>query len=113
MRYLPIGLIMAVLFFVPCAIAKGNPDCFACNSSHFMLQDFEKQPVVRSEDGVKSVLLTKEYTFKVMYQRAVLREFTFGDMSANIEVGWSPDSKQFFISYSDGGAVGNYHVHLY
>lgn len=28
----------------------------------------------------------------------------------NAEVKWSPDSKAFFLTYSDGGSVGSYHV---
>ena len=30
----------------------------------------------------------------------------------NAEVAWSPDSKVFFITYSDGGNVGTYHVKI-
>ncbi|MBI3661558.1 MAG: hypothetical protein HY234_00690 [Acidobacteria bacterium] len=29
------------------------------------------------------------------------------------EVAWAPDSKAFFVTYSDGGAVGNFHVVIY
>jgi len=30
----------------------------------------------------------------------------------NAEVAWSPDSKAFFVTYSDGGNVGTYHVRV-
>jgi hypothetical protein len=30
----------------------------------------------------------------------------------NAEVAWSPDSKAFFVTYSDGGNVGTYHVRI-
>jgi hypothetical protein len=29
------------------------------------------------------------------------------------ELGWAPDSKAFFVTYSDGGAVGTYHVKVF
>lgn len=29
------------------------------------------------------------------------------------EVAWSPDSRDFFVTYSDGGAVGTFHVLVY
>jgi len=29
------------------------------------------------------------------------------------EVAWSPDSKAFFVTYSDGGAIGMFHVLIY
>jgi hypothetical protein len=31
----------------------------------------------------------------------------------NAEVEWSPDSKAFFVTYSDGGNVGTYHVKIF
>jgi hypothetical protein len=37
---------------------------------------------------------------------------TIGD-SVNAEVGWSPDSAAFFLSYSDGGNIGTYHVQVF
>jgi hypothetical protein len=31
----------------------------------------------------------------------------------NSELGWAPDSKAFFVTYSDGGNVGTYHVRVF
>jgi len=31
----------------------------------------------------------------------------------NAEAAWSPDSKAFFVTYSDGGNVGTYHVKIF
>jgi hypothetical protein len=90
-----------------------DPDSFACRSSHYMLDDFEKQPTVPSPDKMKAVQLTKEYQFRVTVGKTVLSDFVLPDVSSNVEVGWSPDSSEFFISYSDGGAIGGYRVHLY
>lgn len=33
--------------------------------------------------------------------------------SVNSELGWAPDSKAFFVTYSDGGNVGTYHTLVY
>ena len=90
-----------------------NPSCFACSSSYFTLDDFEKQRVVDSPDGQKRVQLTKSGKFRVLIGDVVTAEITMPEISCNIEVGWSPDSEQFFISYSDGGAAGGYYVHMY
>ncbi len=90
-----------------------DPDSFACRSSHYMLDDFETQPTVPSPDKMKAVRLTKDYKFRVTVGKTVLSNFGIPDVSCNVEVGWSPDSSEFFISYSDGGAIGNYHVQLY
>jgi len=86
---------------------------FACASAHYMLEDFDKQPSVPSPDGSTAVQLTKGDKFRVVANDTVLGNLNFPDVSSNIEVGWSPDSSQLFISYSDGGEIGGYHVHLF
>ena len=78
-----------------------------------MLDDFEKQPTIPSPDNRKAVQLTKDGKFRVTVGKTQLSDFDLPDVSCNVEVGWSPDSSEFFISYSDGGAIGGYHVHLY
>jgi hypothetical protein len=90
-----------------------NRYSFACNSRHLMLEDFEKEPTIDSPDKVKVVQLTKDYKFRVAVAVKEVSNFELPDISSNVEVGWSPDSSQFFISYSDGGAVGGYHARLY
>jgi len=90
-----------------------DPDSFACRSSHYMLDDFEKQPTVSSPDHMKAVQLTKNRKFRVTAGKTILSDFGLPDVSCNVEVEWSPDSSEFFISYSDGGAIGGYHVDLY
>lgn len=78
-----------------------------------MLEDSEKEPVMSSPDKTKAIQLTKDYKFRVKVAGTVISELTIKDVSTNIEIGWSPDSPQFFISYSDGGEVGGYHVRLF
>lgn len=90
-----------------------DPDAFGCTSRRFKLDDFANQPKVFSPDKQKAIQPTREFKFQVEANKTVLSEFSFPDISANIEIGWSPDSSQFFISYSDGGAIGAYHVHLF
>jgi len=89
------------------------PGAFACNSRHFMADDFQNRPVVKSPDGGIAVRLTTDGTFDVVVGDAVVSQLKFPDIESNIEIGWSPDSSQFFISYSDSGATGGFHVHLY
>jgi len=112
----PYWLLMAVALISHCLLAQSvghDPYSFGCRSSHYMLDDFEKQPTVSSPDNMKSVQLTKDGKFRVAVGKTILSDFGLPDVSCNVEVGWSPDSSQFFISYSDGGAIGGYHVYLY
>jgi hypothetical protein len=112
----PQFLLLLLLVLPPCVLGSGkphDPDSFACTSRHFMLDDFANHPEVLSPDKQKAIQLTSNFKFQVRADKAVLSELSLPDISANVEIGWSPDSSQFFISYSDGGAVGAYHVHLY
>ena len=93
---------------------RHDPTAFACDSKIFSLQDFESSPSVMSPDGKNRVRLNKDHSFRVLADEAeIARLGNDFDMSCCIEVGWAPDSKQFFISYSNGGATGGYSVRLY
>jgi len=114
--FFPYSLVMVLALFPHPLLGQSvahDPDSFACRSSHYMLDDFETQPTVFSPDNMKAVRLTKDFKFRVTIGRTAVSEFGIPDVSCNVEVGWSPDSSEFFISYSDGGAIGNYHVHMY
>ncbi|HEV3279643.1 MAG TPA: hypothetical protein VG860_22840 [Terriglobia bacterium] len=103
---------LALTHFVRAQPQEKNPR-FACVSNFFTLRDFEKQPTVVSPDREKSVQLTRDYMFRVVSSSAVVTDINLPDISSDIEVGWSPDSTQFFISYSNGGETGGYVVHMY
>jgi hypothetical protein len=102
---------LALTHFVRAQPQEKNPR-FACVSNFFTLQDFEKQPTVVSPDTEKSVQLTRDYMFRVVPSSAVVTDINLPDISSDIAVGWSPDSTQFFISYSNGGETGGYDVHM-
>jgi hypothetical protein len=115
-RFLPLlccAIVLPVPFPHRLMAQRAEHDSFACTSRHYMLDDFEKQPAVSSPDKTKAVQLTKGYKFRVKVGDQVISAITINDISSNVEVGWSPDSSQFFISYSDGGLVGRYHVRLF
>jgi hypothetical protein len=44
--------------------------------------------------------------------RAASYRVSFGGF-VNAEVSWSPDSSAFFVTYSDSGAIGQYHMLVY
>jgi hypothetical protein len=120
MRKLTLGVVICVaidcLSLTRVALAQRqtrNPSSFACNSSLFTLGDFQKKPAVSSPDRGKRVQLTEDYKFRILSGRAVVADFEMPEISSNVEIGWSPDSKQFFVSYSDSGAIGGFHVHMY
>src|SRR5712692_68448 len=88
-------------------------DNFACSARSFELSSFEAQPSVISPDGRKRVQLLKGYTIAVMVGEARLRTLDFKDLNCCIEIGWSRDSNQFFVMYSNSGGYARYVIYLY
>jgi hypothetical protein len=83
---------------------------FPCQAQTFFIQDAGK-PVanVRSPDRQKRVVLDDASVFAVVVHGRRLGTLKYYEMNSNIYVGWSPDSSQFFIMYSDG----DWHVHMF
>jgi len=73
---------------------------------------------VPSPDGKKAIVIKppenpssyETHTVLIRSGRHVYR--TRIGALVNAEVAWSPDSKAFFVTYSDGGNVGTYHVRV-
>lgn len=95
------------------AEGRQNPVGFACHSRYFVVMSYPEHPDVVSPDGKSEVHLTKAFSFRVMSGGKQIATLSYGDISCCLEVGWSPDSSQFFIMYSDGGAMGGFHTHIF
>jgi len=75
--------------------------------------------VIPSPNGEKAILVrppkapASDETHEVVV-RAYGREFPT-DVGAlvNAEAAWAPDSSAFFVTFSDGGNVGTYHVKVF
>jgi|GEM_PF-2275704 len=75
-------------------------------------RDYE--PIVaEGRDGIAILLNAKGAEFSVELERRTIFTFTVPDLSSNAEVLWSPDGKSFALNYSDGGAIGGFHVRLF
>ena len=73
--------------------------------------------IVPSPDGTKAIVVKKgaesEGGNRVTV-RAFNREFkTRIGFMVNSEVAWAPNSRSFFVTYSDGGNVGTYHTKIF
>lgn len=56
---------------------------------------------------------SKQGRFSVRRRARTVFTFQVDDLSSNAEILRSPDGKAFALSYSDGGAIGRFHVRLF
>jgi len=102
-----------------CATAKAQahsrqPYVLTCPEHQYMLQDFDsgKESVV-SPDRRNRVILAKDGSLRIFAGEREIGEVALPDISADLEVVWAPDSRKFGVTYSDGGATGGFHAHVY
>jgi hypothetical protein len=91
-----------------------DPYLYACSGNNFMEEDAgQPRTTVLSPDGRKRIAMIRPKVFTVTIDGRIVRTLRYPAINAGIETGWSPDSTQFFVMYSAGGAIGDYHVHLF
>ena len=78
-----------------------------------------KESVITSPDG-KNAILVKAPSNPASDETHTVTVKSYGHTYktkigswANAEAAWSPDSKAFFVTYSDGGNVGTYRVKVF
>ena len=111
-------MILSLLPLLPCVLSAQTPQtspfAYAVSSKTFDLHDFGKPKAkVFSPDGAKSVRMIKGGKFAVFQGSHSVAEISVEELLSNIEIGWSPDSTQFFISWSDGGAIGAFRLRIF
>jgi hypothetical protein len=85
-----------------------------CRSRTYMLEDFDSgKTAIVAPNGVNSILLANDGSFRVVRAGTMIGRVKMLDLSADIKIVWSPDSQKFAITFSDGGAEGAFHAHLY
>lgn len=98
------------------AAVAGGAERYSCRADVFMLESYEKQPIVWSPDHSKHVRLwsSKEHSNLSIHSRGrLLKTISLWELSGATFVKWAPDSKGFYVMWSDGGAIGGYHVRAF
>ena len=86
----------------------------ACGKPIYSLKDFDSgTTAVVSPNRANKVLLAKNGSFLVLRAKNEIGALQLPNLSSNVEVMWAPDSEKFSITYSDGGAEGAFHAHVY
>ena len=83
---------------------------FPCQAHTFFAQDAGKPvAVTRSPDKQKQVVMEDLTVFRVVAHGRRIKTVRYDEIRGAVYAGWSPDSTQFFIMYSDG----DWHVHIF
>jgi hypothetical protein len=86
-----------------------------------MPEDLKQSQEIPSPDGQRRAVLggyrelrdSESGSLQVFQGQTLLRQFRLRDLSAGIYMKWAPDSAAFYLMWSDGGALGNYHVRVF
>lgn len=85
-----------------------------CTKRAYELADFgDGAHSSASPDHSSRVVLAKDFSFRVMKAGLEIGDVEIRDLSSNIEILWAPNSRMFAVNYSDGGAEGTFHAHVY
>jgi hypothetical protein len=106
-------LLLILLLSSPLFAQSHDENMYACNGKTFMEETEPAQATVLSPDGRKRIVMLRPKAFTIFLNDRPLHTVRYPAINASIEAGWSPDSTQFFITYSAAGAIGDYHTHLF
>lgn len=113
----PLAPLAVAAMLVATAVAQQGPRrlvtyCYQ-DSSQFWLGEGALQASVPGGDGISVRLDPAQGRFSVNRGTRPVFTFVVGDLSSNALILWSPDRDAFALTYSDGGAVGNFHVRVF
>jgi len=118
------AIIIVVLLFPGLAIAQGPGGAYSRLATQIWGTESSRS-IVRSPDGAKAIvvdtLVVEGDRFPHGYEKiwrvgvkanGMEYKTSIGEL-VDSEVAWSPDSKAFFVTYSDGGNIGTFHVKVF
>ncbi len=78
----------------------------------------KEHKVLSSPDGLSRIVAESSSDGWPLHVQVIRKGRTFPTdlekvVSGEAEAAWAPDSSSFFVTYSDAGAVGTYHVVIY
>ena len=83
------------------------------DAMQFWLGEAAIQAGVPGGNGITVRLDPAQGQFSVLRRTQTLFTFAVKDLSSNALILWSPDRRAFALTYSDGGAIGGFHVRVF
>ena len=115
----PRQLIVVITLWCTVAAAGPNAQKQDCEATVFVLQNLENGATVPSLDGRHRIVLrtnrpdAQRGSVSVYAGTRLLRTFQLQDLSAGLFVKWAPDSRAFYVMWSNGGMIGGYSVRAF
>jgi hypothetical protein len=111
--------VIATAVAVACLASVTTAQTKECAATVFVLQDLEKGVSVTSPDNRYRVTLSvrsedDDFGQLRVYAGDDMRgSYELHDLSGGIFIKWSPDSRAFYLMWSNGGAIGGYEVRAF
>ena len=108
-----------LILFAIAQVVTSQKDAPGCEARMFVLQDLEQERTVVAPDGSRSVALGVKSEgdgdgwLKVYDARRLIHTTRLINLSGGVFVKWAPDSRAFYLMWSNGGAVGGYEVRVF
>ncbi len=107
------GLVLALTF----AARAGEPES-GCEAKVFVQESLEENPSVFSPDGRYRVVVSgkeddENGLLQVYRNKVEIGRFKLHNLSGGIFLKWAPDSKAFYLMWSNGGMIGAYEVRVF
>ena len=116
---------LTILVLIVCClvlnVVAGNVTPNPCRAEVFVPDSLKQKPSTPSPDGQFRAILrdyregrdSEEGALRLFHGERLLGRYVLHDLSAGIFVKWSPDSRAFYIMWSNGGMVGGYDVRVF
>jgi hypothetical protein len=110
---------IAITVTLTCTTGANEAQSKQCEATVFVLQDLENEPSIPSPNGHYRVVLgvrseNDDHGWIRVYAGPTLKgEFELHDLSGGVFFNWSPDSRAFYVMWSNGGSIGGYSVRAF
>ena len=105
-------LLFILAFSVIQGHVLGEHPRIVCERKYFSLADFGTAQT-KSPAGTAIIFLQKDGSLRVERHGKTIGTIPLPDVAADIKIAWAPDSQKLAVTYSDGGAEGLFHAHVY
>ena len=115
------AILVLILSCSALSIAAESTSSNSCRAEVFVPQSLKGRPSVSSPDRQFRAVLgdyregkdSESGALRVFQGKNLIGHFELHELSAGVFVKWSPDSRAFYVMWSNGGMIGGYEVRVF